>query len=100
MGATVSPWKIERRGNEIWVLSGVILIARLELCGSGEGAWANARLIQSAPDLLTTLEEILPALDWAITHQPGNNLQFRECYDKASTVIQNAKGGAIHATNG
>lgn len=46
-----------------------------------------ARLIAAAPEMLAALHATLPAIRWAMTHQPGNLNQWQDCEARIITVI-------------
>ena len=84
---TPAPWK----HDPTW---GLIKHGKNEICALHSGNLANARLIASAPDLLSALESAYNAIAWDI---PGGNLSNEEeeaLLDVIREAIRIAKGEA------
>jgi hypothetical protein len=84
---TPPPWK----HDPTW---GIIKHGKSEICALHSGNLANANLIASAPDLLSTLEKLLACasrLDQSATH---DGLQNCEAIAQAREALRKAKGKA------
>jgi hypothetical protein len=84
---TPGPWK----HDPTW---GIIKHGKSEICALHSGNLANANLIASAPDLLSTLEKLLACaskLDQSATHE---GLQNCEAIAQAREALRKAKGEA------
>jgi hypothetical protein len=84
---TPGPWK----HDPTW---GIIKHGKTEICALHSGNLANANLIASAPDLLSTLEKLLACaekLDQSATHE---GLQNCEAIAQAREALRKAKGEA------
>lgn len=90
---TPGPWEVEgyniygpndQRIAELWD-------------GAEEEAEANARLIALSPELLQTLKEVVPQLEYmasGMTHAPWKTKEAQECLERVLAVIAEAEGKA------
>jgi hypothetical protein len=91
---TPGPWKCDLVSLKIWANDGNTEIARTSSDVSISEEEANARLIASAPDLLSALESAYNAIAWDI---PGGNLSDKEeetLLDVIREALRKAKGEA------
>ena len=90
---TPAPWSVKKASPQ----AGIIIapnrsLGIAEVFGGGETDIANARLISSAPDLLSALEKLLACaskLDQSATH---DGLQNCEAIANAREALRKAKG--------
>jgi hypothetical protein len=84
---TLSPWQVSPLGN---VMKNSLKIASIEPMPSNNESEriANARLIASAPDLLS-------ALDWALRQiEDDLDPDHQAAFDAANSTLRKAKGEA------
>lgn len=101
---TPGPWKHTPGQETIWAKDGELMVARTEYT-RGEMEVnedeANARLIASAPELLTALEDAHNHIEEATNYLAARNLgeparllfgKMANCFARTKTAIAKAKG--------
>ena len=101
---TPGPWVANRFENgELFVAADGLTVCKVTKCVGMTGvitqaeAEENARLIALSPELLQTLKEVVPQLEYmasGMTHAPWKTKDAQECLERVLAVIAKTEGKA------